>query len=162
MAGGMGARERGLTLAERSGVAASDRSPPGACHCWVIDGGERRPGLLLEWRRQAGRWEGLVAYLITDGAGRALTRAAMARQRAAALGRPPCELYIYYWHDSSDGTRRPFLTHNVKVLSGVSFLQDAASELLYPILPIFLTVTLGRAGSRCRDHRGRSPRVRPA
>ncbi len=38
---------------------------------------------------------------------------------------------------------RPFLTHNVKVLSGVSLLQDAASELLYPILPIFLTVTLG-------------------
>jgi MFS family permease len=38
---------------------------------------------------------------------------------------------------------RPFLTHNLKVLSGVSFLQDAASELLYPILPIFLTVTLG-------------------
>lgn len=36
-----------------------------------------------------------------------------------------------------------FLTHNLKVLSGVSFLQDAASELLYPILPIFLTVTLG-------------------
>jgi len=29
------------------------------------------------------------------------------------------------------------------VLCGVSFLQDAASELLYPILPIFLTVTLG-------------------
>jgi MFS family permease len=39
--------------------------------------------------------------------------------------------------------RRAFLTHNVKVLSGVSLLQDAASELLYPILPIFLTVTLG-------------------
>ena len=36
-----------------------------------------------------------------------------------------------------------WLTHNLKVLSGVSFLQDAASELLYPILPIFLTVTLG-------------------
>jgi MFS family permease len=35
------------------------------------------------------------------------------------------------------------MTHNLKVLSGVSFLQDAASELLYPILPIFLTVTLG-------------------
>ena len=29
------------------------------------------------------------------------------------------------------------------MLCGVSFLQDAASELLYPILPIFLTVTLG-------------------
>ena len=36
-----------------------------------------------------------------------------------------------------------WLTRNLKVLSGVSFLQDAASELLYPILPIFLTVTLG-------------------
>lgn len=36
-----------------------------------------------------------------------------------------------------------WLTHNLKVLSGVSLLQDAASELLYPILPIFLTVVLG-------------------
>ena len=46
------------------------------------------------------------------------------------------------------GTAKPssrpaWLTRNVTVLSGVSFLQDAASELLYPILPIFLTVTLG-------------------
>ncbi|WP_405883759.1 MFS transporter [Streptomyces sp. NBC_01384] len=40
--------------------------------------------------------------------------------------------------------RRPaWLTRNVRVLCGVSFLQDAASELLYPILPIFLTVVLG-------------------
>jgi len=31
----------------------------------------------------------------------------------------------------------------VRTLAGVSFLQDAASELLYPVLPIFLTVTLG-------------------
>ncbi|MER6128013.1 MFS transporter [Streptomyces sp. NPDC001795] len=36
-----------------------------------------------------------------------------------------------------------WLTRNVKVLCGVSFLQDAASELLYPILPIFLTMVLG-------------------
>lgn len=43
-----------------------------------------------------------------------------------------------------DATRtRPWLTPNVKTLSVVSFLQDAASELLYPILPIFLTTTLG-------------------
>ena len=35
------------------------------------------------------------------------------------------------------------MTPNVRTLSGVSFLQDAASELLYPILPIFLTGTLG-------------------
>jgi MFS family permease len=38
---------------------------------------------------------------------------------------------------------RGWLTPNVKTLSGVSFLQDAASELLYPVLPIFLTTTLG-------------------
>lgn len=44
-----------------------------------------------------------------------------------------------------DAERTPegWLTHNVKTLSGVSFLQDMASELLYPIMPIFLTVTLG-------------------
>jgi MFS family permease len=36
-----------------------------------------------------------------------------------------------------------WLTRNLAVLSGVSLLQDAASELLYPILPIFLTVVLG-------------------
>jgi MFS family permease len=47
------------------------------------------------------------------------------------------------WNGEGGGERRTFLTHNLKVLSGVSFLQDAASELLYPILPIFLTVTLG-------------------
>ena len=38
---------------------------------------------------------------------------------------------------------RPWLTRNVRVLSAVSFLQDAASELLYPLLPIYLTVVLG-------------------
>src|SRR5205823_3597665 len=37
----------------------------------------------------------------------------------------------------------PWLTRNVVVLSGVSLLQDAASELLYPVLPIFLTTVLG-------------------
>lgn len=50
--------------------------------------------------------------------------------------------------DPADGTapvsRRPrWLTRNVAVLGGVSLLQDTASELLYPILPIFLTVVLG-------------------
>ena len=39
--------------------------------------------------------------------------------------------------------RAPWLTANVRVLSSVSFLQDAASELLYPLLPIYLTVVLG-------------------
>jgi MFS family permease len=49
--------------------------------------------------------------------------------------------------------RRPVITHaaknsswltrNVWVLSAVSFLQDTASELLYPLLPIYLTAVLG-------------------
>ena len=36
-----------------------------------------------------------------------------------------------------------WLTHNVRVLSLVSLLQDAASELLYPLLPVYLTGVLG-------------------
>src|SRR5436305_13836796 len=35
------------------------------------------------------------------------------------------------------------LPRNVKVLSAVSFLQDAASDLVYPVMPLFITVTLG-------------------
>jgi MFS family permease len=38
---------------------------------------------------------------------------------------------------------RTWLTRNVRVFSAVSFLQDAASELLYPLLPIYLTAVLG-------------------
>ncbi|HJT93400.1 MAG TPA: MFS transporter [Mycobacterium sp.] len=42
---------------------------------------------------------------------------------------------------------RTWLTRNVRVLSAVSFLQDAASELLYPLLPIYLTAVLGAPAS---------------
>jgi MFS family permease len=44
-----------------------------------------------------------------------------------------------------DGRTGPFsgLSRNVVVLSWVSFLQDAASEMLYPVLPLFLTGVLG-------------------
>ncbi len=38
---------------------------------------------------------------------------------------------------------RSWLTRNVRILSAVSFLQDTASELLYPLLPIYLTAVLG-------------------
>jgi len=38
---------------------------------------------------------------------------------------------------------RPPLPRNVRVLSAVSFFQDAASEMLYPVLPLFITGTLG-------------------
>jgi MFS family permease len=39
--------------------------------------------------------------------------------------------------------RPAWMSRNLLVLSGVSLFQDAASELLYPILPIFLTSVLG-------------------
>ena len=91
MAGGMGSRDRGLTLAERSGAAAADRRPPGACHCWVLDGGERRPGLLLEWRRRGSRWEGLVAYLTPaagdEGGGHSLVQHWLDSERLRSAGR---------------------------------------------------------------------------
>ena len=45
--------------------------------------------------------------------------------------------------DPVAAARRPWLTRNVAVLCGVSFLQDTASELLYPILPVFLTAVHG-------------------
>jgi MFS family permease len=38
---------------------------------------------------------------------------------------------------------RPKLPRNVVVLSWVSFFQDAASELLYPVMPLFITGVLG-------------------
>lgn len=38
---------------------------------------------------------------------------------------------------------RTWLTRNVKALAAVSLAQDAASELMYPLLPVLLTTTLG-------------------
>ncbi len=49
--------------------------------------------------------------------------------------------------DPPEGARRRWpwqgLSRNVIVLSGVSFFQDAASEMLYPVLPLFLVGVLG-------------------
>lgn len=39
--------------------------------------------------------------------------------------------------------RRPALGRNVLVLSVVSFLTDASSEIIYPLLPLFLSTVLG-------------------
>jgi MFS family permease len=51
----------------------------------------------------------------------------------------------------ADGTPRRGLARglprNVVVLSWVSLFQDAASELLYPIFPLFITATLGAPAS---------------
>ncbi len=44
---------------------------------------------------------------------------------------------------SAEKPTRPPLPRNVKVVSAVSFFQDAASELVYPVLPLFITGTLG-------------------
>ena len=44
---------------------------------------------------------------------------------------------------TSDPGPRRWLTRNVWILSAVSFLQDTASDLLYPLLPIYLTSVLG-------------------
>src|SRR3954471_6749874 len=38
---------------------------------------------------------------------------------------------------------RRAIPRNVKVLSAVSFFQDAASEMLYPVMPLFVTSVLG-------------------
>lgn len=45
--------------------------------------------------------------------------------------------------DVADVPRMPLLSGNVLWLSVVSLLNDAASEMIYPLLPIFLTGVLG-------------------
>jgi hypothetical protein len=46
--------------------AGGSAAPCPVRHCWVnapADGGQPRPGLLLEWRKDdLGRWEGRVSY----------------------------------------------------------------------------------------------------
>lgn len=42
---------------------------------------------------------------------------------------------------------KPALPRNVKVLAAVSFLTDVASELVYPLLPLFLSTVLGVSAS---------------
>ena len=41
------------------------------------------------------------------------------------------------------GRARRALPANVRALAWVSFANDLASELAYPVVPLFLTVTLG-------------------
>ncbi|NBW66979.1 MFS transporter, partial [bacterium] len=44
---------------------------------------------------------------------------------------------------SSAGDARSPLPRNVKALAAVSFLTDVSSEMIYPLLPVFLTTVLG-------------------
>jgi len=49
--------------------------------------------------------------------------------------------------DLSPRASVPRLGRNVLVLAAVSFLTDASSEIIYPLLPIFLTTVLGAGAS---------------
>lgn len=77
MAGGWSKQGSGIPLSER--VRAGEQGPTapslptrlagGTCparHCWVSDAvdrhGEKRPGLLVEWRQGVTSWEGRVVY----------------------------------------------------------------------------------------------------
>jgi hypothetical protein len=70
MGGGWGKQGSGIPLSERvhPGAAAPREEPCPARHCWVADAadghGVKRPGLLVEWRRSAGVWEGRVVYVV--------------------------------------------------------------------------------------------------
>lgn len=79
-------RGAGIPLRDRVRAGSADPAPPAgaaaapavgappseggercpARHVWVslpVDASEPRPGLLLEWRKDAHRWEGRVVYL---------------------------------------------------------------------------------------------------
>jgi hypothetical protein len=84
MAGGMGRRERSPNLAERTRDMAHTGHDAGSRHCWVFDEGAQHPGLLLEWRQQGGRWQGLVAFVKADESGFALVQAWLDSQQLSA------------------------------------------------------------------------------
>lgn len=46
-------------------------------------------------------------------------------------------------HQKEDWAPRAWLTRNVAALSAVSLLNDISSEMIYPLLPLFLTTVLG-------------------
>src|SRR3954471_21127933 len=50
-------------------------------------------------------------------------------------------------YDSSTDSARPKLGRNVMALAAVSFLTDVSSEMIYPLLPVFLTTVLGANAS---------------
>lgn len=71
MAGGMNKRGNRIPLGERvrAGEVPAPSPAGNGCpvrHCWVADAvdrlGEKRPGLLVEWRRTSTAWEGRVVY----------------------------------------------------------------------------------------------------
>jgi len=65
MAGGMRRGGGGIPLVDRVRADVSSDTCP-ARHCWVAgaadDRGVKRPGLLVEWRRNDVDWQGRVVY----------------------------------------------------------------------------------------------------
>jgi hypothetical protein len=60
------------SMAERVARAranAPEPARPAIRHCWVLDGSDRLPALLLEWRRVEGAWRGRVVRPVRDGTG---------------------------------------------------------------------------------------------
>lgn len=47
----------------------------------------------------------------------------------------------------ADGVKRPPLARNVKLLAAVSFFTDVSSEMIYPLLPLFLSTVLGTSAA---------------
>src|SRR3954454_23115218 len=50
-------------------------------------------------------------------------------------------------YDTRTDSARPKLGRNVMALAAVSFLTDVSSEMIYPLLPVFLTTVLGANAS---------------
>src|SRR3954467_10492750 len=49
--------------------------------------------------------------------------------------------------EADGAAAKPSLDRNVYALSAVSFFTDASSEMIYPLLPVFLTTVLGASAS---------------
>ncbi len=64
----------------------------------------------------------------------------MDRRRRKRLGEPGAQTRP---NQMSDPHPRPGLGRNVIALGAVSFLTDVSSEMIYPLLPVFLTAVLG-------------------
>ena len=67
-----GLRQSGLLARPAEGAAPDTPAErrPGARHCWLTDAPGlpgRWPGLVVEWRRHAGRWQGRVLVVILEG-----------------------------------------------------------------------------------------------
>jgi hypothetical protein len=67
-----GLRQSGLLVPPVEGDVpdATAERRPGGRHCWLTDAPGlpgRWPGLVVEWRRHGGRWQGRVLVVVLEG-----------------------------------------------------------------------------------------------